>query len=83
MNSNTILGRFSKTITLIVILFAHLTFANSKEEAKSGDLKTEIKEYIAHHLQDAYDFSLFSYTNDKGEHVYIGAPLPIILGTMD
>ena len=30
-------------------------------------------------MQDAYDFSLFSYTNEKGEHVYIGAPLPIIL----
>jgi F-type H+-transporting ATPase subunit a len=32
-----------------------------------------------HHLQDSYDFSLFSYTTDTGEHVYIGAPLPIIL----
>ena len=61
-------------------MFSSQAFANTKEEnSGGGDLKTEIKEYIAHHLQDSYDFSLFSYTNDKGEHVYIGAPLPVIL----
>ncbi len=50
------------------------------EDAHSGkDIKTEIKEYINHHLLDSYDFTLFSYTNDAGEHKYIGAPLPVIL----
>ncbi len=80
MNSyTTILQKIQKTTVLFALFFTSFSLANTKEEAKSGDLKTEIKEYIAHHLQDAYDFSLFSYTNDKGEHVYIGAPLPIIL----
>ena len=80
MNSNTtILDQVKKATLLFALLFASISLANTKEEAQSGDLKTEIKEYIAHHLQDAYDFSLFSYTNEKGEHVYIGAPLPIIL----
>ena len=80
MNSNTtILDQIKKATLLFALLFASVSLANTKEEAQSGDLKTEIKEYIAHHLQDAYDFSLFSYTNEKGEHVYIGAPLPIIL----
>lgn len=80
MNSNTtILDQVKKATLLFALLFASVSLANTKEEAQSGDLKTEIKEYIAHHLQDAYDFSLFSYTNEKGEHVYIGAPLPIIL----
>jgi len=51
------------------------------EEVETGahDLKTEIKEYIDHHLLDSYDFSLFSYTTDEGEHKYIGFPLPVIL----
>jgi len=80
MNSNTTISDQVKKATLLfALLFASVSLANTKEEAQSGDLKTEIKEYIAHHLQDAYDFSLFSYTNEKGEHVYIGAPLPIIL----
>ncbi|MGB1449259.1 MAG: F0F1 ATP synthase subunit A [Flavobacteriaceae bacterium] len=76
---STILTHARKSVTLFAILFASFSFANTKEEAKGGDLKTEIKEYIAHHLLDSYDFSLLSYTNDQGEHVYIGAPLPIIL----
>ncbi len=43
------------------------------------DVKAEQKEFIDHHLKDSYDFSLFSYTNDEGEAVHIGMPLPIIL----
>lgn len=44
------------------------------------DLKTEIKEYINHHLLDSHDFSLFSYEDETtGKHKYVGAPLPIIL----
>ena len=76
---STILINAKKSVALLATLFASFTFANTKEDAKGGDLKSEIKEYIAHHLLDSYDFSLFSYTNDQGEHVYIGAPLPIIL----
>ncbi|WP_246147034.1 F0F1 ATP synthase subunit A [Seonamhaeicola marinus] len=54
----------------------------AKEETKKGgegDIKTEIKEYINHHLLDSYDFSLTSYTTESGEHKYIGFPLPVIL----
>jgi len=57
-------------------------FGKEKEQhsdAPQKDLKTEIKEYIHHHLQDSHDFSLFSYTKDNGEHVYVGLPLPVIL----
>lgn len=73
-----------KTLILIVILISGLVFAKEKEESSKNlpakeIQKKEIKEYIMHHLQDSYDFSLFSYTTDTGEHVYIGAPLPIIL----
>jgi F-type H+-transporting ATPase subunit a len=38
------------------------------------DIKTEIKAYIGHHIQDSYDFNLFEL---DGKH--IGFPLPVIL----
>ena len=67
-----------------VLIFGQLSFAIEKEEqhgedGHGKDLKTEIKEYISHHLQDSHDFSLFSYTKESGEHKYIGFPLPVIL----
>jgi F-type H+-transporting ATPase subunit a len=71
-----------KILLAAVLLLSNSSFANVKEavsDEPKKDLKTEIKEYISHHLQDSHDFSLFSYTNDAGEHVYIGSPLPVIL----
>ena len=73
-----------KSLFLIALLFAGSLFAMGNEQNQENlsakeIQKKEIKEYIMHHLQDSYDFSLFSYTTDTGEHVYIGAPLPIIL----
>ncbi len=43
------------------------------------DLKTEIKEYINHHLLDSYDFHLFSWKDDAGKEHHIGFPLPVIV----
>ena len=66
-----------------MFLIAGIVSAQSHEaeEVKTGahDLKTEIKEYIDHHLLDSHDFTLYSYTTDEGEHKYIGFPLPVIL----
>lgn len=76
---STQLNSALKSVTILALLFSTFVFAEAKEGNSTGDLKTEIKEYIAHHLLDSYDFSLFSYTDDQGNHVYIGAPLPIIL----
>ena len=76
---STILNYAKKSVAMLALLCSSFALAETKDGAKDGDLKTEIKEYIAHHLQDSYDFSLFSYTNDQGEHVYIGLPLPVIL----
>jgi F-type H+-transporting ATPase subunit a len=69
------------TLFLLLVTFSINAKADSVKEKEQGegDLKTEIKEYINHHLLDSYDFNLFSYTNDAGEHKYIGAPLPVIL----
>ncbi len=43
------------------------------------DTKEEVEAYISHHLKDAHDFNLFSYTNDAGERKHFGFPLPVIL----
>jgi F-type H+-transporting ATPase subunit a len=85
MSKTTTLILFNKkSLFLIALLFAGSLFAMGNEQNQENlsakeIQKKEIKEYIMHHLQDSYDFSLFSYTTDTGEHVYIGAPLPIIL----
>ncbi len=73
---------FFKVLVAIALLLSSNIFAFetkvSSDEPKQ-DLKTEIKEYIQHHLQDSHDFSLYSYTDESGEHHYVGAPLPVIL----
>jgi F-type H+-transporting ATPase subunit a len=70
-----------KPITLLLLLTTFISFA--KEEGGHGepkaDQKTEIKEYIQHHLQDSYDFGLFSYESESGEKKHFGFPLPVIL----
>lgn len=79
-----------KSIKILTIFLATLfslsTFAleNKEQEGHQNDggevnTKEEIKAYIQHHLQDSYDFSLYSYTNDAGERKHIGFPLPVIL----
>ena len=70
-----------KPITLLLLLITFASFGKEQDghgEPKT-DKKTEIKKYIQHHLQDSYDFSLFSYTADNGDHKYFGFPLPVIL----
>ena len=76
---STIHRGLKKSIILLSLLITCTVLAETKASPKESDLKTEIKEYIAHHLLDSYDFSLFSYTNSEGKHIYIGASLPIIL----
>ncbi|MEY3600350.1 MAG: synthase subunit [Bacteroidota bacterium] len=72
---------FKVALALTLMVTGGVAAAESPKEAhaEGTDLKTEIKEYIQHHLQDSYDFSLFSYTDEQGKHVYVGAPLPVIL----
>ena len=71
--------KLSFFFALIALSFFVPSTLRAEEKEQSKDLKTEIKEYIAHHLEDAYDFSLFSYTNSEGKHIYISIPLPVIL----
>jgi len=78
-----------KALTLVFFLISIATFANDDKKSKVKEThqtektkeqrEKEVEEYIPHHLLDSHDFSLFSYTSDEGEHVYVGFPLPVIL----
>lgn len=82
----TAMKRVSEYWTVLVLLFVFLFSVNgfASGEPQKGytvSSKEEIENYITHHLKDAHDFNLFSYTNDAGERKYVGFPLPIILWT--
>ena len=71
-----------KTFTLFlffITVFVSAQDHSAENNSEPKDLKAEIKEYINHHLLDSYDFGLFSWTTDEGEHKYFGFPLPVIL----
>ena len=73
--------RHVKLILFLVFLLLNVTagFAEIKDES-NGDLKSDIRAYIMHHLLDSHDFNLLSYTDEaSGKKVHIGFPLPVIL----
>ena len=66
--------------TVVATSQAHVNgTAHHEKEAEPKDIKTEIKEFIDHHLQDSYDFNIFGYKNEDGEQVHVGFPLPVII----
>jgi len=66
--------------TVVASTQAHVEgTAHDEKEAESKDIKTEIKEFIDHHLQDSYDFNIFGYKNEDGVQVHVGFPLPVII----
>lgn len=72
----------SKILTFIALasFFSASATEGSTVDAHSPEgTREEIKEFIAHHLQDSYDFNLLSYTDENGEVKHVGLPLPIIL----
>ncbi len=72
---------FANADTTHVAKAAHAEVANHEahQENKPKDLKTEIKEYINHHLLDSYDFNLYSSKDENGKDQHVGFSLPIIL----
>ncbi|TXD50586.1 MULTISPECIES: F0F1 ATP synthase subunit A [unclassified Polaribacter] len=76
--------------TVVIALFTTIGFAldsdtkyDSSNDGGRVNTKTEVEEYILHHLKDSHDFSLWSYTNDDGERKHVGFPLPVILWTSE
>ena len=76
-----------KFFVLISMLFASTSaladtpIKDGKSDGGQIDTKTEVEEYILHHIKDSHDFNLFSYTNDANERKHFGFPLPVILWT--
>ena len=72
----------SKILTFIALasfISASATEGSTVDAHSPEGTREEIKEFIAHHLQDSYDFNLLSYTDENGEVKHVGLPLPIIL----
>lgn len=77
-----------KFFGLLFILFSSFGVIAQETEVEGDregeervNTQSKIDEYIQHHVKDAHDFHLFSYTNDSGERKHIGFPLPVILWT--
>ena len=71
-------ANFFLSFSLIFSLSIH-GYSLDKDPEKTGDIKEEIKKYIAHHLKDSHSFGIASYTNENDEKVYLEIPLPVIL----
>ena len=83
-NDQLVLHSRAIVVALLLLFMTSSLFANYSKETDSPSRdgiskKEEIKAYIRHHLEDAYDFSLLSFTTEDGVHHYVGLPLPIIL----
>lgn len=79
-----IMRKVSKTLKTIALLFTlcfslHGFAFSDIDQDPAVDTKEEVDEYIQHHIKDAHDFHLFSYTADNGERKHVGFPLPVIL----
>lgn len=73
----------SLALALLVLLPVSIFAIDSGENGGQIDTKDKVDEYIAHHLKDSHDFTLFSYTNSDNERVHFGMPLPVIIWTSE
>ncbi len=70
-----------KILVLAILMFLPTSILAFNAEGDGGQVsgKQEVEDYIVHHLKDAHDFNLFSYTDDSGKRQHFGVPLPVIL----
>jgi len=77
---NKVLKTLKTTALLFLLCFSLQGFASSdKNQNPAVDTKDEVDAYILHHIKDAHDFHLFSYTAANGERKHVGFPLPVIV----
>lgn len=76
MRKKTLLSILNTLIFIGVFSLGSIASESSSHSTENGDTKSEIKQDIKHHLQDAYDFHLFT---DKTTNTHYGFPLPVIL----
>lgn len=76
--------KVSKTLKTVVLVFVVCIYSNvfaysDENQDPAVDTKEEVDAYISHHIKDAHDFHLFSYTASSGERNHVGFPLPVIV----
>lgn len=76
-----IVSKYLSNIALLFILLTNFNGYSISEPTEEGQVtgQDEVSEYILHHIKDAHDFHLFSYTNSEGKRKHIGFPLPVIV----
>ncbi|MDB2606426.1 F0F1 ATP synthase subunit A [Zobellia sp.] len=74
-------SKMIRTLILLCTLCVTIQGFAFSEGGDQGavDTKDEVDAYISHHIKDAHDFHLFSYTGNHGERKHVGFPLPVIL----
>lgn len=75
----SVVSKFLTFISLASFIYASANDSSTSEAHNPDNVKKEIKEFIGHHLQDSFDFTLFSYTDEAGNVQHWGFPLPVIL----
>jgi F-type H+-transporting ATPase subunit a len=71
---------FANTVNDTIVESAEVIHAKKPAHVVGeSNLKTEIKDFIGHHLLDSHDFHVTSYIDDEGEEHHYGFSLPIIL----
>jgi F-type H+-transporting ATPase subunit a len=65
-------------IFLVLFLLPTLSIA-APEESEEEASEFDVTEMIMHHIGDAYDFHIVSFTNGRGEKVHLSLPLPVII----
>jgi F-type H+-transporting ATPase subunit a len=76
-----IVSKYLSNIALLFILLTAFNGYSNSEPSKEVqvNVEEEFSAYIQHHIKDAHDFHLFSYTDSEGERQHVGAPLPVIV----
>lgn len=73
--------KYFHILAVFTLVFASFNAHAASDPQEGGivDTKEEVEAYILHHIKDAHDFSLFSYTDSEGERHHFGFALPVIV----
>jgi len=68
-----------RKIFFLLLFFVPVVTLAVPEEAEKDTSEFDATEMIMHHISDAYDFHIVSFTNGRGEKVHVSLPLPVII----
>ncbi|WP_062122130.1 F0F1 ATP synthase subunit A [Geofilum rubicundum] len=71
--------RALKNLVFLLLFFVPVLAFAAPEETKEDAPEFDVTGMIMHHIGDAYDFHIISFTNGRGEKVHVSLPLPVII----